>query len=116
MCNTKTARALQPLPGTKVGTQAAASTIASACKQANITVAQFLSVCGGPLGWPILHTEHHRNQTSTTSNTATGLLLEEGGDRLLVVHVIDRLGQKVRHGQLNDLGVVCALRAQRNGI
>ena len=43
-------------------------------------------------------------------------LLEEGRDGLLVVDVVDRLGEQMRHRQLDDLGVVGAVGAQGDGV
>ena len=43
-------------------------------------------------------------------------LLEEGRDGLFLVDVVDRLGEQMRHGQLDDLWVVGAVGAQREGV
>lgn len=42
--------------------------------------------------------------------------LEERGDGLLVVDVVNRLSEEMCHGQLDDLGVVGAVRAERDGV
>lgn len=43
-------------------------------------------------------------------------LLEECRDGLLVVDVVDRLGQQVCHRQLDDLRVVSAVAAEGDGV